>query len=289
MGNWEWGPYQSPITTYQTYLSGIVGKIPTLARFALLVLIFTGLAAAWQSPTVSAQSSGITNPESGDIISGQVPITGTAVHPDFLRYELAVRRQTGENADWLVFADGVNQVTAGTLAVWDTAAGRDSGNPVFPDGRYQLRLRVVKTDYNYDEYFVTDLILSNEGPTPTATPDETTAATTATAVPGPNQNSGSTLNPATPIPSLTPFPTPTPPATPVPPASGPQANTQGSEPDSGLAAQLENANTGRIGQAFWLGVKISISIFALLALYLVLRTIFRWLWRVAWAKKVRGD
>ena len=45
----------------------------------------------------------------------------------------------------------------GPLAIWDTTVGREINAPVWPDGRYRLRLRVVRTDYNYDEYFVTDL------------------------------------------------------------------------------------------------------------------------------------
>ncbi len=216
---------------------------------------------------------------------------GTAVHPDFLRYELAFLNQSAGATDWVVFADGVNQVTDGVLAVWDTTAGRGSGSPVFPDGRYQLRLRIVKTDYNYDEYFVTGLTISNEGPTPTPTPDETAVAATGTAVSAPAQGTteGGVLVPATPIPSLTPFPTPTPPATPAPPPDSGTSGDAAADNQGGLAAQLENANTSRIGQAFWLGVKISIGIFALFALYLILRGIFRWLWRVVWVKKVRGD
>ena len=262
-----------------------------MTRFALLVLIFIGCAAAARPTAVSAQSSGIASPASGDVISGQVTVTGTAVHPDFLRYELAFLNQSAGATDWVVFADGVNQVTDGVLAVWDTTAGRGSGVPVFPDGRYQLRLRVVKTDYNYDEYFVTDLTISNEGPTPTPTPDETAVAATGTAVSAPAQGAteGDTLVPATPIPSLTPFPTPTPPATPVPPPNSEPAGNQAADNQGGLATQLENANTGRISQAFWLGVKISVGIFALFALYLILRAVFRWLWRLVWVKKVRGD
>ena len=263
-----------------------------MTRFVLLILLCTGYTAVTQTTAVFAQTSGITSPAPGAVLSGQVTVTGTAVHPDFLRYELAFLNQSAGATEWVVFASGANQVTDGVLAVWDTTAGRESGAPVFPDGRYQLRLRVVKTDYNYDEYFVTGLIISNDGPTPTPTPDETAAAATGAAVSPPAQGTPEEngLVPATPIPSLTPFPTPTPPATPLPPPpeSVPAAGeTTGGQ--TGLAAQLEKADPGRIIRAFWTGVKISFGIFALFALYLILRALFRWLWRLIWVKKVRGD
>ena len=74
----------------------------------------------------------------------------------------------------MVFAEGDRPVVNGSLAIWDTTVGYPS-NPVFPDGVYHLRLRVVRQDYNYDEYFVNNLVVSNAmTPTPTETATQKT-------------------------------------------------------------------------------------------------------------------
>lgn len=225
--------------------------------------------------------SGISTPQSGETISGVVEVVGTAVHPDYLRYELAFLYLDGGGSDWIVFAEGDQQVTNGTLAVWNTTVGRDIGAPVFPDGRYQLRLRVVKSDFNYDEYFVSDLIISNDGPTPTPTPDETAVFLTsqAPAVQPPTQPpSGDQFQQATPLPSLTPFPTPTPQATPV--GNAPALTATPEPPSGGLIEQVTTARWGRVGSAFMMGIIGTAVLFGLGVLYVLLRAIGRRLWRM---------
>jgi hypothetical protein len=274
-----------------SYLKRKEDKIPTKASLFGLALTFVGLLAFWQAVAVSAQSnSGIVTPASGETIAGVVEVRGTAVHPNYLRYELAFLQQNVPGAEWIVFAEGAEPVTNGTLAVWNTMVGRDIGAPVFPDGRYQLRLRVVKTDFNYDEYFVTDLIIQNEGPTPIPTPDETAVALTATvsAIPAqPTGSTGSSFQQPTPLPSLTPFPTLTPPPTVVggAPAAPP---TGGSDSEGGLLGQLESLETSQVGNAFWLGMRITAVLFLAAAAYLLLRWIIRYLWRFYWAQRDGG-
>ncbi len=268
-------------------------KLPTGADarygkrlFSFLLLIFTCLGAS----QAAAQTNGVTSPAAGDTLTGVVTVTGTAVHPDYLRYELAFLNEANQSAGWIVFAEGSQPVTNGVLAIWDTTVGQNVGAPVFPDGRYQLRLRVVKTDYNYDEYFVTNLTISNAGPTPTPTPDETALAATATAVvpgaPGstqPVEGGTAVFSPATPLPSLTPFPTPTPPAT-------PQSLTGGLLPTAtpgsgGVLGQLETVDATQFGRAFWGGVRLTAVIFGLMAFYLLLRYLGRRLWRRFWVNR----
>lgn len=254
--------------------------------FSFLLLMFIFVAARH----AAAQSNGISAPAPGETLAGVVTVMGTAVHPDYLRYELAFLNEANQSAGWIVFAEGSQQVSNGVLAIWDTTVGQNVGAPVFPDGRYQLRLRVVKTDYNYDEYFVTDLTINNAGPTPTPTPDETALAVTLTAVsPGApgntQQNEGDTavFSPATPLPSLTPFPTPTPPATPLSLTSGTAPTVT---PESGgVLGQLEAVDTNQFSRAFWGGVRLTAVIFGLMALYLLLRSVGRRLWRRFWVSR----
>jgi hypothetical protein len=274
-----------------SYLKRKKGNTPLKARLYWLSLTFFGL--LWvTTTTVSAQTpSGITQPASGDTISGIIEVLGTAVHPDYLRYELAFLRQDVPGAEWIVFAEGSQPVSNGVLAVWDTTVGRAIGSPVFPDGRYQLRLRVVKTDFNYDEYFVTDLTIQNDGPTPTPTPDETAVALTATIAAIPAQPTGSTessFQQPTPLPSLTPFPTLTPPPTVVgQPSAAPQ--TGSSDGDGGLLGQLEAVETDRVGSAFWLGIRLTAGLFLAAGLYLLLRWAARRLWHFYWKNKSSGQ
>ncbi len=262
-------------------------KLPTrnpLHQMKVAFSLFLFIFGAWQSSLAVAQQNGISTPTSGEIISGVVTVTGTAVDPNYLRYELAFRNENNQAAGWIVFAEGNQPVNEGVLAIWDTTVGQNVGAPVFPDGRYRLRLRVVKTDYNYDEYFVTDLTISNAGPTPVPTPDETALTVTAAAT-GQNgaQPAGGTavFNPPTPLPSLTPFPTPTPP--PAPTSLTGETTVDTVATGGGVIGQLEAVDSGRFASAFWSGVKVTVALFGLLAAYLLLRQIGRRVWRKFWA------
>lgn len=263
-------------TSGHRYLTA-VGVSFTLLLFLHLPFIAVG--------QVQAQAqNGISEPESGDAISGVVTIRGTATHESFLRYEVAFSR----GADWIVFAEGDQPVVDGTLAIWDTTVGQP-GNAVFPDGAYNLRLRVVRQDYNYDEYFVQNLMVSNATtPTPTATATTQGQATPPAGTPAPEAtgSSGLTIIRPTGLPTLTPFPTPSVPAPPAdqvssgPPAAGEAEaalNTGGG--GDGLLQQMLNVNTNRFGQAFWSGVRLTLYAFALVAGYLLVRFLLRIVWR----------
>jgi hypothetical protein len=244
------------------------------AIFFLIWLLLTGREAAAQP-----SANGITAPEVDTEVSGVVTVQGTAVHPNFLRYELAFRREDGAETDWIVFAEGSQPVIDGTLAVWDTTVGRDIGAPVFPDGRYRLRLRVVRADYNYDEYYVSGLEVANgEAATPAETPRpvETAAATAVFITPTPGQAR------PTPIPSLTPFPTLTPPPTVARPATAEATLTP---PPRGVLPRLLAAPVGRIGRAFRLGIQVAVGIFLLFFAYLAARGVARRLWRAFWSRR----
>lgn len=247
---------------------------PSLYRLVVVSLFFILLLSRPQP--ILAQNNGITSPATGDILSEVVIVEGTATHPQFLRYEVAFLRQAAAEAGWIVFAEGSQPVVGGTLAVWDTTVGRNANAPVFPDGAYQLRLRVVRQDYNYDEYFVTGLTISNSSPTPTPTPDEAEPTPDAAATPDP-------LTPIeTPVPailpSLTPFPTPTRPATPETPI-GVVNPAAGESSEGGVLGQIAAIDTSSFGSAFWIGVRLALYAFIAFGSYLLLRFLFRLGWR----------
>jgi hypothetical protein len=246
---------------------------------AFLALGFLGL--AWGLLPAAAQAdNGITAPAAGDTVGGVVIIEGTADDPSFLRYEVAFLQEANP-VGWISFAEGDRPVNNGTLAVWDTTVGRNVNAPVFPDGQYRLRLRVVRTDYNYDEYVVTGITISNgePTPTPTITPTVTSDAPTVPAVTAPAQ-------PAV-LPTLTPFPTPSPQPTPAdrdPLAAGAAPVV---EERQGVLEQLSAVDAGQFTNAFWQGVMVVVYLFGALGLYLLLRSAIRRLWRRMVARMTR--
>ena len=249
-------------------------------KIFLVGLLF---ALIWPALLSAQGRNGIDEPAEEDTVSGIVIISGTAVDLNFLRYELAFRHSA--NRDWIVFAQGDQSVAGGTLAVWDTTVGQETV-AVFPDGVYQLRLRVVRTDYNYDEYFATKIIVSNDEatPTPTATISEVPPTIAA------GDLVAGTSQPASgPLPSLTPFPTPLPRATPVDSISrsGESTELANEEASGGVLDQITSVDTSGFGRAFWRGVTLVALAFSALAIYLLFRGAFRRIWRTLKTKLFR--
>lgn len=262
--------------------------------FLWLALAFTVL--FFILPARAQVQNGISEPQEGANLSGVVIIHGTATDEAFLRYEVAFRRGN----EWLVFAEGDRPVVDDTLAIWDTTVGQPQ-SPVFPDGVYTLRLRIVRQDYNYDEYFVRGLVVSNSG---TPTPTVTATGTPATSTPAPGGEAtllpasatpgvGLGVNRPTALPSLTPFPTPSLPAplagarnagaTPAAAGSG----TSPGEGGGGLLGRVSSLGTERFGRAFWTGARVALLVFLLLPLYLVVRWLLRRAWRILVTRLLR--
>jgi hypothetical protein len=260
--------------------------LPGIATFVgLALLIFRGP----QHALIAQSQNGISEPGSGEVVSGIVLVKGYASHPDFLRYELAFFQESRPQDEWVVFAQGEQPVLGGTLAVWDTTVGGEF-NPVFPDGQYRLRLRVVKKDYNYDEFFVTSLTIANGPLSTTETAEPPGGAVEMTPTPPNGTALAATLQANTgALPSLTPFPTPSPQATPESADLGVEFVEQetGDGNESGLFGQIAAIDIGQFGRAFLLGVRLVALAFIALAVYLLLRVIVRRLWRYVRTKTVR--
>lgn len=259
-----------------------------------------------------AQTAGISSPAPGQTVNGIVFITGTTTDPNFSRYEIAFLQEVNLGLGWVVFADGDQQVVNGNLAVWDTTVGQNSGAPIFPDGAYQLRLRVVRQDLSYAEYFVGNITVQNNTPVeplatlaiatpelstpptevalppsltpeftaiptaiPTATPLPTRIEPTLIATPDPN------LPPAQEgelLPTLTPFPTSTPAPTEV--RENPVIAEVSADSANELVEDVLSIDSQQFGRAFRQGMLFTIGLFGLFGLYLLIRAIIRWIWRL---------
>lgn len=132
-----------------------------LAVLAGLVLLTIGLT---RGQWIAAQVPGIISPRDNAVVAGSVAILGTATHPEFWKYELYFSPMISQ--EW-VFVGQVHEtaVVNGQLEIWHTHT--------VPDGAYQLRLRVVRRDGNYDEYYVRNISVSNTVPTATPTLEAT--------------------------------------------------------------------------------------------------------------------
>jgi hypothetical protein len=171
------------------------------ARYLLVCcLILAVLPVLAARPLQLGVQGSIKYPEANATVRGLVAILGSAGGSNFQFYKVEWTR-SADSADWhLIGTTYPVPVTDGVLVQWDTTT--------VPDGVYTLRLRVVKTDGNYLEYFVPQVVVANKRPTETPTPSPTPED-----VAGPTATPGPTATLAIVQPSVAlaqPSPTPTP-------------------------------------------------------------------------------
>lgn len=226
-------------------------------RFALSLILVLAL----QPMRASAQEQGtavITSPLDGATVSGLVLLTGTATHPQFVRYELAFSYSPNPTDTWFTLQDpALTQVVNDVLGRWDTTN--------LSDGLYVLRLRVYWSDRNFLEAFARNVLIQNAAPTPTPFP------TAVEATPAPLL--ALTLPPPAGTPATQALIVLPPPSTPRPTTNAVIAIGGGNT----LAGS--RLNMSAIGAAFLDGVRLTLIIFALLGLYAILRAALR-----AWLK-----
>jgi hypothetical protein len=98
-----------------------------------------------------APPAGIAQPHGGNEVGGVVEFTGTVPAADLLKWELAWSPAQTEQWQFLVSAE--NPVANDVIARLDLSR--------LPNGLYDFRLRVVRSDTNYTDYFVRDLRVNN--------------------------------------------------------------------------------------------------------------------------------
>ncbi len=214
--------------------------IVTLTLFLLVI----GLAAPDLVHAQDANSAKITSPKSGDTLFGNVPIMGTASNPNMVRYILQWESQDNDVENWFPVGGGqiTQQVKNGVLDQWDTTK--------IPDGRYQIRLRVVLRDGTVLSDLVQNLRVANKQPTPLPTVPPTIAPTappTAGASP-------------TPLIQQPPTSTPRPVLPTVPPTIAPPADNPPDTPQVMVAFEV-------LQNAFCSGVYLALAGFAVYLLY----------------------
>jgi hypothetical protein len=213
---------------------------------------------------------------------------GSAVIDPFQKYELHYKLEPSGDDAYIYFAGATTPVVNGQLGVWQASG--------LPPGTYSLRLRVVKVDGNYAEYYTTNINVNqgaaSQEPTPTPTSSEATPTpiptATFTPAPQPTVAVGQVAQPALESP-----PTPTPPAAAVAAvpitgaASGQPVTTTLAAVTNGGGDSSEGSVTRELGEAlslnrlrgqFFNGMRISAALFlGVIALYGGKR-LFDWVW-----------
>jgi cell division septation protein DedD len=219
------------------------------------LLAFSFLAALLLGPSVVRfeaaplqQEAVITSPQDRDMVRGLLVIKGTATNPSFWKYEVYFAPEPNPNDQWQLLGLHEVQVTDGRLETWDTSQ--------VPDGTYSLRLRVVRADGNYAEYYVRQISVVNAQPTETPTSTPTPLATRTPLPPTP-----------TVIIEQPPTSTPRPTSTPGPAGVTPEAQT---ETDLNITVQ-------GLGKALLYGVGTTLGLFLLMAIITTLRRLISWL------------
>ncbi len=254
-------------------------------RGYLLFVLLVAAASVFFVPSVAHAQSGITSPSPGSAISGDVPIFGTATIDPFQKYELHFKQDPSGDDAFIYFAGGTSPIESGQLGVWQAGG--------LPPGTYTLRLRVVKADGNYAEYFVPNLSVNQVAlQPPTPTPEESPTETptpTFTPAPQPTPAVGQVAQPQ--VEGDPPTPTPAqvavvdPGQTPALGALLPTPTPAGSAP---VATPAGGALTRELGEALsfqrlqtqvFNGIRISAAVFIAIGAIVFGKRIFEWVWR----------
>lgn len=243
-----------PVKSAKVYL------VLTLLIIATICLVqISGVAAA--PPQQGGDIAVIASPASNAVVQGAVQIIGSADHPAFQFYVVDLGPEPNTGDQWsTIGATHDAPVINGVLETWDTTQ--------VPDGSYTIRLRVVRLDGNYSEFFARQVVVSNTQPLPTDTPlpqetQEAPASQFPTATP-------TDLPPTAPIIIEQPVvDTPTPRPVPTsPPLQDPEENRS-------FIPTVSGFSTAPLTDACLYGAGVMLGIFLLFGFLFALRTFIR--------------
>jgi hypothetical protein len=135
-----------------------------------LGLLCWAMFAAWMLAVPAAAQGtapAISSPGAGQVLQGQVAITGTTEVPNFASAELAFAYANDPTGTWFVIQATTQSITNDVLATWDTTS--------ITDGDYVLRLRVNLQDGAFQDVTVPVQVRNYTAlptPTPTLTPTQ---------------------------------------------------------------------------------------------------------------------
>lgn len=138
-----------------------------LSYLVLLACLFIGFCFTNTPVQAAVDGNGLLTPAADVALQGVVEVTGIAQHPTFRKWQLDLLLYGEEKQATFIAVGEQRHAEAGLLATLDTS--------LYPNGQHRLRLRVVHSNLNYDEYF-TPITIANPNVNPNApSPDGVTA------------------------------------------------------------------------------------------------------------------
>lgn len=128
-----------------------------LSEYLIIVSLLLTLF-CWNATGVQAapEGNGLVTPTADAALQGLVEITGVAQHPTFRKWQLDLLLNGDEKQTTFIAVGEQRQPELGVLARVDTT--------LYPNGDHRLRLRVVHSNLNYDEYFTPITIDNTNAP-----------------------------------------------------------------------------------------------------------------------------
>ncbi|MEZ4675587.1 MAG: L,D-transpeptidase [Caldilineaceae bacterium] len=138
-----------------------------LIGFMVFVLSLTVSLTAQAAPLTLLEENGLSVPVGG-ALQGTVAINGIAQHPTFRKWQIDLQLNGDPDQTTFVAVSETQQPTLGLLTTLDTT--------LYPNGNHRLRLRVVHSNLNYDEYFTSITIDNPNAPPPALSENGETSA-----------------------------------------------------------------------------------------------------------------
>lgn len=133
----------------------------TVLMVSLVIVFFWMNTRTTQAAT---ESNGVVTPTVDAALQGLTEITGVAQHPTFRKWQLDILLNGEEKQAVFIAMSEKRQPELGVLTTVDTT--------LYPNGNHHLRLRVVHSNLNYDEYFTPITIDNPNAPSITTGSDD---------------------------------------------------------------------------------------------------------------------
>jgi len=108
--------------------------------FGIVLLLFA------TKSMLAETTNGISSPLSNAVVAGSVSVRGIVMHPSFRKWQLDLLIDGDRNRATFLAVGEKPIVSDADLIIWNTVP--------YPNGEHILRLRIVHSDLNYDEYFI---------------------------------------------------------------------------------------------------------------------------------------
>ena len=147
-------------------------SLPTFQFPTAIVVVPTRIFIPTSAPPVTFPpntplpvSIAILSPVPGNIVAGNVQMLGSAIHPQFLQYQVEFGPDPNPNNLWFPATSAVpTPILNGLLGIWNTTTVQD--------GRYQLRLRVYLRDGTLLTTVINNITVQNRVNTPVPSPTQ---------------------------------------------------------------------------------------------------------------------